>query len=285
MELGMYTPELERDGLADLFHAIHGFGFTLAQLDFRSVLGEDMPAHIPAELTARIGAAARQNGVRIVAVNGTFNMIHPDVEVRREGVRRFETIARAARELGSPLVSLCTGSRSREGMWRRHEDNDTPEAWSDLAETLRPVILIAERYDLDLGVECEASNVVSSPERARRLLDEMRSPRLRIIMDPANLFQAGEARVERVRPILRRAFDLLAKDIALAHGKDILSGDGLRFTSAGRGIVDFRYFFELLHESGYAGGLILHGIKREEEFRPAVDHINRKIREAGIGPA
>lgn len=277
----MYTPELKRDGVNELFQAIRGFGFTLVQLDFKSVGEEEMPASIRPELIAEISEAARRNGVRIAAVNGTFNMIHPDVAVRREGVQRFEVIAAAAKALGCPLITLCTGSRSREGMWRRHEDNDSPAAWVDLTETLRPLMTIAERHDLVLGIECEASNVVSSPERARRLLDEIRSPRLKIIMDAANLFRPGEAKVESVRPVLRRAFELLGRDIVLAHGKDVLAGEELRFTAAGKGIVDFRFFLGLLRESGYRGGMILHGIKREEEFMPAVDHLRRIIAEAG----
>jgi sugar phosphate isomerase/epimerase len=35
------------------------------------------------------------------------------------------------------------------------------------------------------------SNVIDSAQKARRLLDEIRSPRLKITMDAANLFHAG----------------------------------------------------------------------------------------------
>lgn len=277
MELGMYTPEIRREGIGELFRAISGYGFTLAQLDFESVCGERMPERLSAAQLREVEREAGRSGVAIAAVNGTFNMIHPDLEVRREGMRRFETIARASSELGSRLVTLCTGTRSRESMWARHEGNSAPAAWSDLKECLAPLIEIAERHDIDLGIECEASNVVTSAELARRLLDEMRAPRLKVIMDAANLFAPSEARVENVRPVLRRAFELLGSEIALAHGKDLLAGPGLSFTSAGRGIVDFDYLLALLREQGYAGGMILHGMKSEEEFPPAVDYLRERI--------
>jgi sugar phosphate isomerase/epimerase len=102
------------------------------------------------------------------------------------------------------------------------------------------------------------------------LLDQFDSPRLKIIMDVANLFQRGDARPERVRPIIDHAFDLLGDDIHLAHGKDIKAGDGLAFTHAGNGIVDFGYYLAALNACGYQGGMLLHGIKDEHYFPASV---------------
>jgi sugar phosphate isomerase/epimerase len=70
---------------------------------------------------------------------------------------------------------------------------------------------------------------------------------------------------------MRHAFDLLGGSIALAHGKDIREGEGLAFTHAGGGIVDFPYFKELLNRHGYHGCMLLHGIKKEQEFKESVE--------------
>ena len=59
----------------------------------------------------------------------------------------------------------------------------------------------------------------------------------------------------------------------LAHGKDIQEGAGLSFTHAGNGIVDFPYFLQKLKACGYNGGMLLHGIKKEEYFEPSVSFI------------
>ena len=56
---------------------------------------------------------------------------------------------------------------------------------------MREALQIADEHRVTLGVEPEVSNVVDSARKARRLLDEMQSPRLKIIMDVANLFHAG----------------------------------------------------------------------------------------------
>ena len=277
MRLGMYTAELERPTVEALFDAVRAYGFSEVQFSFTSVLGEELPAEIAPELARRIGGAARERGVAVSAVNGTFNMIHPDRGVREQGIRRFRQVAAACGALGCPLLTLCTGSRDPADMWRKHAASLQPDAWADLLETASALVSIAEEFGLLLGVEPEASNTVNTPERARRFLDEMRSDRLKIILDPANLFQEGDARPRRVRPILENAFALLGGDIAAAHGKDIQPGEGIAFTSAGRGIVDFTLLGQLLRDCGYAGGIILHGMKSEEEFAPSVAHVRAAL--------
>ena len=224
MELGMYTIELSRPTVEALFRDIRGYGFTQVQFDFRSVTDEQMPAVISDDLIKNIREAADANGVGIAAVNGTFNMIHPDPLVRADGLRRFEALAPHVKALGCSLVTLCTGSRNPDNMWRWDEANDEESAWNDLLVVLRSVIGIAEEYDLHLGLETEASNCMNTIEKCRRILDAFGSPRLKVIMDIANIFQRGQAHRGEVRPIMRGAFELLGEHIALAHGKDIREG-------------------------------------------------------------
>ncbi len=280
MLLGAYSPEISLPTVDAVFQRAHSLGFAQMQYDFSTSHGEEMPEEFyPGELY-EIADAARRYGIDIVAVNGTFNMI--DVSLRDENIRRFENIARACAPLGCAIVTLCTGSRHPSSMWRYHPDTALPNAWEDLIETTRRLLPIAERYGLTLGVETEASNVVYSIERTRRYLDEMKSPRLGVIMDCANLFPAGTARKANVRPTIARAFELLGENIVLAHGKDIVESDGIAFTAPGGGIVDYDFYFERLRDIDYCGGLILHGIHDEKEFAPSVNVMREKLAAAGL---
>lgn len=270
MKLGMYSIEIQRPTTKGLFAAIKEAGFSQVQFDFSSVCDEQMPLRIEPGLLADVSSQAERHGVEITAVNGTFNMIHPDKAERESGYARFATVAAASRDLNCDFVTLCTGSRNTKSMWAWHEDNLAPSAWEDLLKSMEKVLEQAERYDLVLGIECEPSNSVNSPEKARELMDIFQTPRLKIIMDIANLFQVGQARQENVRPIMDHAFELLGKDIYIAHGKDIKAGDGLQYTHAGNGIVDFAYFLDKLDQVGYPGGMILHGIKHERDFPESV---------------
>ena len=273
MELGMYSVELKRDSIEELFAAVRGYGFTAMQFDYLSVCDEEMPAHIDSALTARIRAAAQANGVKIVSVNGTFNMIHPDPAVRADGLARFEELAKHMKELDCNFVTMCTGSRSTESMWRFHPDSLSGDAWQDLLETMGKALEIAEKYDLILGLETEPNNAMNRPERCHDLLECFRTPRLKVIMDIANLFRPGMAQPGNVRPVMFHAMELLGDRVGLAHGKDILAGDGIACTYAGNGIVDFAYFKELLEQYRYTGCLVLHGLHEECEFEKAVSFI------------
>ena len=55
--------------------------------------------------------------------------------------------------LGTRLITLCTGTRDPNDMWRAHPDNDSESAWRDLTVAMQRAIEIAGRYDVFLGIE------------------------------------------------------------------------------------------------------------------------------------
>ena len=54
--------------------------------------------------------------------------------------------------------------------------------WERLVETMRAAVAIADRHEVTLAFEPEINNVVSSVMRARRLLDEIGSPWLKVVI-------------------------------------------------------------------------------------------------------
>ena len=108
--------------------------------------------------------------IEMAAMSGTFNMIHPDLKQRRQGLQRLPVLAAACRQMGVPIITLCTGTRDPHDMWRAHPDNQTQEAWRDLVDALSEALSIAEQFNLILGFEPEVSNVVDSARKGRRLL-------------------------------------------------------------------------------------------------------------------
>jgi sugar phosphate isomerase/epimerase len=191
--------------------------------------------------------------VSICGVSGTFNMIHPDPDVRRWGLERLDVIARSAHPMGTNLVTLCTGTRDAEDQWRGHPDNATPAAWRDLCVVMTEAIAIADAHDVHLGIEPELANVVSSAALARQLIEDLQSDRLRIVVDPANLFDAGH----RQRRIVSEAIDQLGDLVVVAHAKD-RAPDGT-ITTPGTGLVDFDHYLTELERIGFDGPLVAHG--------------------------
>jgi sugar phosphate isomerase/epimerase len=207
-----------------------------------------------------VAGAARDSGVTIAGVSATYNMIHPDPAIRHAGHASLRAIAGAARAMGTRLLTLCTGSRDPQDQWRRHPANDAPEAWRDLLSSLEIALEIAEEHDVDLGVEPERANVIDSAEKARRLLDTLKSPRLKIVLDPANLVETEPA--GQRRRIIAASVDLLAGDIVMAHAKDRSADGGV--ATVGKGAIDFPHYFGCLARAGFDGPVVTHGLDAAE---------------------
>jgi sugar phosphate isomerase/epimerase len=176
----------------------------------------------------------------------------------------LRVVAEAAAQLGIPLVTLCTGTRDRENMWRAHPENGSPGAWADVLETMHGALAVAAQAGVALAIEPEHGNVVSDAARARALLDTLRAgDRLRVILDPANLWAAERPQ----RDVLQKAFDLLGADLGIAHAKD-RAADG-NTCALGRGLVDFDAFFGLLESAGFTGPVIMHGFEEADAVESA----------------
>jgi sugar phosphate isomerase/epimerase len=284
VRIGVFAKTFSRPSQEGVFDAVAGHGIRDTQFNM-SVAGlPPMPDEIDPALADRIREDAADRNIAVVAVSGTFNMIHPDLEVRRDGLRRLGVLAGACERLGTSTVTLCTGTRDPADMWRRHPDNATPEAWRDLLDAMQEALETAERRGVTLAFEPEISNVVDSAEKGRRLLDEMRSPRLKVIMDAANLFDTEDParRLSRSEEILGKAFDLLGGDLALAHAKDVRECGEV--VAAGKGDLDYDLYLKRLNEAGYGGSLVMHGLA-EEEIDSSLAFLRRKLAEVGIGRA
>lgn len=233
-------------------------GLTCAQVSMVCADLPEMPDRLPPELPGRIRREAAARGIAIASVQGTFNMTHPDVEHRRTGLRRLRVLAEACPEIGTSLIHVCTGTRDRDNMWRRHPDNDSPQSWRDMVACMREAAGIAREANVVLAFEPEVNNVVDSARKARRLLDEIASPHLKVTMDAANIFHSGE--LPRMKEMLDEAFALVGKDIVLAHAKDLDHDGDAGHLPAGHGVLDYDRYVRLLRDCHFKGPLLLHGL-------------------------
>ena len=168
MQIGILARTFARPTLGELLAAIARHGIESVQFNLACVGLPTLPEQIDLALADQIRREFSGHKLHLAAVSGTFNMIHPDIQVRRDGLRRLKELIRACARMGAPVITLCTGTRDPENMWRPHPDNDSPAAWSDLLAGLSEVLPLAEATQITLGVEPEPGNVISSARKARR---------------------------------------------------------------------------------------------------------------------
>lgn len=260
MRLGVFAKTFPGTDPDAVLAQVAAAGYSCAQYNMACSGLPSMPDALSTRQATRVAEAAANAGVSIVAVSGTYNMIHPDPQLRADGERRLEVLAARCAALDTRLITLNTGTRDPADQWRGHPDNDTNAAWQDLLTAMEAAITIAERHHVDLGIEPELATVVHSAQQARRLIDSMQSSRLKVVFDAANLFEV--ATLAQQRDLVSSAIDLLAEHIVLAHAKDRTANG--RFTTAGKGVLDYPHYVERLRRAGFTGSVVAHGLAAEE---------------------
>jgi sugar phosphate isomerase/epimerase len=275
MEPGIFTKIFPRPDFAEVFDAVRGHGLHKVQLIMRPDGDEALLDEIAALLIEEIRAESDRTGVRIAAVSGIYNMAHPHLAVRQAGLERLRKVIAAAPLLGATGITLCTGTRDPENMWRWHPDNDSTEAWNDLVESLEIALDDAKRHDVILAFEPEPGNLVNSIDRAGWLIDQLQHTNLGVTLDGANIVMTDMARdpVE----VLERAFARFGDKIAIVHAKDCNAAGEM--VPAGRGIVPWSHLARLLMQTGFDGPLILHSLN-EDEVDVSANAINLAIKSA-----
>lgn len=278
MEIGIFARTFARPGLAATLDAVANSGLRVVQFNLVCAGPASMPDAIPGALARSIRHELHARAITMAAVSGTFNLIHPDPMLRAAGMRRLRVLAAACDALGTQMITLATGTRDPHDMWRAHPENASPAAWQELVDATGQVAAIGAEFGVTLAFEPELSNVVDSAQKARDLLDTLRSPYVKIVIDAANLLHPGE--LAEMPAILDDAFALLGRDIALAHAKDISPNVGGGHVAAGQGALDYPRYLRLLRASGYTGPLILHGLA-EHEVAGCVQFLRGQVGERG----
>jgi sugar phosphate isomerase/epimerase len=274
MRLGIFAKTFVRPTLEATLDAVRDHGLDCVQFNMACAGLPSLPYEIKPKLCHHIRNAMAARGITMAAVSGTFNMAHPDPKELLEGLNRLRLLASECGRIGTSVITLCTGSRDLDNMWRRHPDNDKPEVWQDLIAFMRRVARMAEVQKVTLAIEPEVNNVVDSAAKARRLLDEIGSPWLKVVIDAANLFHPGQLR--RMRAVLDEAFTLLGRDIVLAHAKDLSRDGEAGHAAPGQGVLDFDHYLALLRAAGYDGPLIIHGLD-ESQVDASVRFLRSKL--------
>ena len=240
-----------------VLRAVADAGFGHAQFNLTSAGLETVPLTLPPEIDAKISSLSIQFQVGIVALSGTCNLCHPRRELRDEYVRRLTALASACQRMRIPVLTLSTGTRDPDDLWRAHPDNRSASADRDLRDSLGKLLDGTSGTGVMLAFEPEGSNIIQTADQAADLLAELDDPRLAIVLDLANLI--GDAPPDAQSDIIAHAAERLRGHIALIHAKDIDAHH--RVVAPGQGVIDFAQYLKTLHHvAGYTGPVIMHGL-------------------------
>jgi len=272
-QLGIFARIFRRASADEVAAAVAAAGFDLVQLNLNSFGLATIPDVDTVDF-AGIRRAFDRHGVTIWGLSATYNMIHPDQGKRTASTHAAAALIAHAPELGATVVTLCTGTRDPDDIWRAHPGNDDPSAWTDMRATLDRLLPAAAAAGVRLGIEPEIANVVRDAPAARHLLAELGADaaHVGIVLDPANLLTP--ATVDRQRDILSTAVDLLGEYVVCLHAKDVVESG---YAAAGSGGLDYALVFRLALRLPHAVPTIIQDATEDDAPRVAAflrEHAN-----------
>jgi sugar phosphate isomerase/epimerase len=267
VDLGIFSNVVGGASPEEVAARTSGYGLRAVQfIPAAAGIGFGFDGSQPDEDFGRWAAAYRREGVEVAGVGGYINLLHHDPGQRARNVETFKGFLRHMGELGTRLISTETGTYATSGDWDHHPDNRTPRAWDDLRQVTEDLLAVAEQEDVVILYEPYIVNVAHTPELAARLVREMDSPHLRLLMDPTNWFEVEM--LERVQEVIEHGFAVERGLFLLAHAKDVThpTRDPRKpdLPAAGQGLLDYATYVRLLREHGYSGPLIIEHLTEAE---------------------
>ena len=195
-------------------------GFTCAHLALsKTVEGfsmQDAPALLTDGFAAEVRGDFAAHHMQCAVLGCYLNLADPDAESRRRTQEIYRAHLRFAPKMGALMVGTETYANKNSRF--AEPASKSEEAFALFLEGLRPVVRFAEEAGAILAVEPVSYHIISTPERAQRMLDAVPSDNLRIILDAVNLLAPDTT--DQADAIVEDAIRRLGDKIIMLHMKD-----------------------------------------------------------------
>ncbi|AIQ23073.1 AP endonuclease [Paenibacillus sp. FSL H7-0737] len=236
MHLGVRAHDFTQVPLKDLIEKLQFYNFAHIQFALKKSFPDSTPSltAISPGTASYYGNVFRQAGIQIAVLGCYVNIVDTDPYKRAQALAEFNTHLRLARDFGASLVGTETGSVALGYT----TDNFTEEAFQQVVTSVKLMVAEAERFGVTVGIEAGLHHPLYSASLTRRLLDEIPSNNLQIILDCANLMSPTNYLHQEA--IIMEALKLLGNRIAIIHLKDFIVQDGaIKIVPVGQGWLEF----------------------------------------------
>lgn len=234
MQFGIRLHDTIQGPLDEKLKFVKEQGFSCAHVALSKVITENSVANeaLTPGYAMYLKNLFAKNGIDLAVLGCYLNLANPDPAQLKAIQDKYMAHIRFAAHLGVGVVGTETGAPNVE--YKFEEACWSEEALKTFITNLRPIVRYAEQMGVLVAIEPVVRHIVCNPVRARRVLDEINSPNLRIILDPVNLLETYN--YEKQDEIFDEAIELLGKDVAVLHVKDFIIEDGkLKSVAVGTG--------------------------------------------------
>ena len=204
---------------------------------------QDAPDLLTRELCAKVRQDLEDTGMECAVLGCYLNLADPDPERRAHTQEIYKAHLRAAPLIGARVVGTETYANPASRFAEAPAQSE--EAFRLFMDSLRLVVRCAEETGAILAVEPVWHHIISTAERAQRMLEELPSDNLQIILDAVNLVGTGCG--DQAEALTEDAIRRLGDRVRVLHMKDFtVQKDGeIHSQACGTGRMRFERLLSL----------------------------------------
>lgn len=236
LQLGIRAHDLGQLPIEELTDKMIDYGFNHAHFAIK----KSFPHSVPSVQQMTPGTANHihqhfaKKGIKLSILGSYVNLSSLDLAVRKQAIADFKSHIYLAHEFGAAMVATETGSVGNGYT----TDNFTEEAYQIALESVREIVKEAEQFGVTVAIEAGINHPIHTAALLRRLVDEVNSPNIKVILDCANLMAVDN--YERQEDVINEALSLLDKYIIALHIKDFIVEDGkIKIVPVGHGWMNY----------------------------------------------
>ena len=242
MNIGIRLHDTAGSTLEEHLKSAREQGFSCAHIALSKTIPgfsmKDAPALLTGILAAEVRALLDKYHLECAVLGCYLNLATPDEAELANTIECYKAHLRFARAIGAGVVGTETGAPNAAYA-------TCPECWTEeslqlFIDRLRPVVRYAEEVGSIIAIEPVCRHIVSTPERARRVLDAIDSPALQIILDTVNLLTPDNH--ARCNELIDESVRLFGDRIRVLHMKDYRVVPGMtdvQSIACGTGCMDY----------------------------------------------
>lgn len=183
----------------------------------------------------------KQLGDTKIAILGSYiNPSNPDDVGLKTDIDKFKEKIKFATILKPVAVGTETGIY-KEGM------TNSEEAYMRVLQTMREIVSEAEEQGVNIGLEGVHCYVINTPQKMKRLVDDLDSDNVKVIFDPVNYLNIDNYCNQD--EMIEDMFNLLSDKICVLHAKDFVVENGeIKMAKPTEGMLNYKFIFEKMKE-------------------------------------
>lgn len=182
-----------------------------------------------------------EQGIKISILGSYVNMAASDLVVREQALTKFKKYTELTNNFNATVIGTETGSVGQGYT----EKNFTEEAYQIVRKSVSQLVAYAENFGVTVAIEPGQNHPIHTSALAKRLITDIQSPNLKIILDFANLVSLDN--YDNLESLFNQAIEDLHDDIEAIHIKDfIIENQQIKIVPVGQGLMKYDNILKLI---------------------------------------